>query len=176
MEDWATWISNNPFLQAIAILVAIGTLIYFLVSTVPTALAAVANVARYGIRRAISISRRPAILRAQESYDDARLVALWSFYLAVRAFLRIFFLPMLYLMLISATQILQNYENDVLEIPSVTEVIIVVFIAITVAPLLTIFTFQPILLLLDYLMFTRRKILRQIGRRNRVDPPPREIP
>lgn len=162
MEEWAKWIASNPFLEALAIIVAVGTLIIFLSSTLPVAFQALKNAVRFGVRRAFYLSLKPALRMSERSYIDIRLITLDCFHLSLKAAYRVSFLPLLYLMTIFLFQMKSQFDSTPLELPTTPEAAILAAVSLVIAVLLTIFIFRPLIMLVFYIFITRRKVRRQI--------------
>lgn len=165
MEEWARWIAGNPFLQAIAIVVAVGTLIFFLWSTIPIAYRTLLNFLRYGAKRALRIALRPAARMAREASFDHRLLIICLFELSVEMFTKILFVPMGYLILILLNQIFSEVAPPPTKLPDVWQVFVIVTISAIASTLVSIFFIRPVFMFWYVIIFTRRQILRELRRK-----------
>lgn len=167
MEEWAKWIVDNPFLQALSIIVAIGTLIIFLISTVPTILTIIIDSFTIGVKKAYLKALRPTIMRSQESYDDSRLIALWISHLTLRFFARLFIFFLVLNMISDLVSLNKPGVRIVLDRNDIVSSILVSTISLVMAVLTSVYIMNPFFALWNYLIFTRRKILRGLGRLDR---------
>jgi len=168
MQDLARTIAENPFLQAVSIIVAIGTLFFFLAKTIPTTFRLIRDTLFYGLRVGLAKAARPAVKYARESFRDERLITLWTAHLTFRVLQAFVILIVMYVVIAIAIQIVALKEASASAaeekfLDSVLQFGLWDAVMIPISLLAALYFYYPIYILNTYLRFTRRKVLRSLG-------------
>jgi hypothetical protein len=163
MRHFVALIADNKFLQAIAIIVAVGTLIGFLYKNIPPAARFVADAVEFGRRKAVRKIMRPIIRRAWFESRDVRLIILSIVSLTFTAVNRLMYFVILVLVevvgiLVAAAS---GHLHEII-FPGFWKAVISALIGFPVGAAGSWFLFVPFLRLLYFVYWCRRFVRREV--------------
>lgn len=164
MIEIFTLIAENRALQAISIIVAVGTLAIFVWKNLRSAFSFFSDVAKGGIRRAQRSVAKQAIARARRDGNSFILIQTRIFFLVVKFFnnVLIIFMPIL-----SITLLMFLYQRSPSKFPSINEIIIILPPSTILSATMTWYIYRPFLILWNYMRVVRRHEFARIRRASR---------
>lgn len=164
MTEFSEIIANSKFLQAIAILVALGTLILFLYKNVPPALSFIVRWYKDGRIRAFRSLHRPIVRKARFDIIDVRFLLISLFSRSLQVALRLFIL--IFIVIVTnflITTLLQLANDRQLETEKPSLVVLLSFLlGIPLGVALAWYVLRPTYQFIFYLYWTRRFVKRDL--------------